>query len=144
MAAELPPQVMDEICDLLHRGEKLQAIKLYMQQRNVTLLEAKDFIERLNIGVHRDLAEDLLDSAIDEEVAQLIFSGQKIAAVKRYREQNHCTLLEAKQSVERFTEILRLKHPQRFTNVKPAGCAAAFLLFAISSCSALAIVICGA
>ena len=42
-----PDAVSPEIIDLLHRGEKIQAIKLYREMTGASLKAAKEFIESL-------------------------------------------------------------------------------------------------
>lgn len=69
------------------------------------------------------------------EIMDLIFSGQKIAAVKQYREianpepDGVKSLLEAKKFIEQLTQELREKYPERFMRPKPSGCSSAALLF---------------
>ena len=45
---EAPSGVSPEILDLVQRGRKIQAIKLYRQETGVGLREAKEFIEALD------------------------------------------------------------------------------------------------
>jgi len=42
------PQVTPEILDLVQRGLKIEAIKLYRQQTGAGLKDAKDFIDSLS------------------------------------------------------------------------------------------------
>ena len=45
-----------------------------------------------------------LDAAAEAEIRQIISSGQKISAIKRYRELSGCSLKEAKAFVETLTD----------------------------------------
>jgi len=54
------------------------------------------------------------------EVQKALFSGQKILAIKLYREQTRVGLAEAKEAVEKLEADLRATSPERFT-AKPAG-----------------------
>ena len=45
---EPPSGVSPEIMDLVQRGQKIQAIKLYRQETGVGLREAKEFIDALD------------------------------------------------------------------------------------------------
>jgi large subunit ribosomal protein L7/L12 len=46
---ELDPGSSPEIVDLIRRGEKLEAIRLYREKTGVGLKEAKAFIESLQV-----------------------------------------------------------------------------------------------
>ena len=66
------------------------------------------------------------------ELAELIFSGRKIPAIKLYRELTGLGLKEAKHEIEMLEEALRKESPGKFTATpKGRGClsAAALLLF---------------
>ncbi len=52
-----------------------------------------------------------------------IFRGRKIEAIRLYRELTGVGLKEAKDEVERLSEILRKEHPEQFSApAKSAGC----------------------
>ncbi len=68
-----------------------------------------------------------------KQIGEHLFAGQKIAAIKLYREHTHADLAAAKTAVETLEAELRAREPGRFT-VPPAGrgCAtsvAALVLF---------------
>lgn len=71
--------------------------------------------------------QDNLSTEEMDEITELIFGGQKIAACKRYMEirsqesDDMTSLLDAKKFVEGLTDELRESHPERFTNAK-SGC----------------------
>jgi ribosomal protein L7/L12 len=54
------------------------------------------------------------------KIQEALFSGQKILAIKLYREQTGLGLAEAKDAVEKLEADLRATSPERFT-AKPAG-----------------------
>jgi ribosomal protein L7/L12 len=126
MADEFPADVMDEILDLLQRGDKLKAIKRYMDERDVGLIEAKAFIEELTLKANN--SQGVAEAKSD--IADLIYDGQKIAAVKRYRKQHGTSLKDAKLAIEQLTIRLREQYPERFTASKAGGCAAVVMFFA--------------
>lgn len=66
-----------------------------------------------------------------DEIAELIFAGRKIEAIKRYREITGEGLREAKAYVETLTNQLQAESPERFTAKSASGCAYVFLLFAV-------------
>jgi ribosomal protein L7/L12 len=58
-------------------------------------------------------------------VAELLFRGEKIAAIKLYREQVKpgAGLKESKEAVEQLEAGLRAQHPEKFTAKAKSGCA---------------------
>ncbi len=63
------------------------------------------------------------------QVKEALFTGQKILAIKLYREQTGVGLAEAKDAVEKLEAGLRASSPERFT-AKPAGAGCMSLLLA--------------
>jgi len=57
---------------------------------------------------------DALPSNVRHEISGLIYSGNKIAAIKRYREMTRSSLQTAKQAVEEITEQLKRRNPAMF------------------------------
>jgi hypothetical protein len=68
-----------------------------------------------------------------EEIAELIFLGQKIAAIKRYREVTGKGLKEAKEYVETLNAQLQQESPEKFIAKPSVGCTSVILLFAFLS-----------
>lgn len=81
---------------------------------------------------------DEVPPAVMDEILGLIYDGQKIQAVKRYRDVSKTSLLEAKQFIEKLTDELKEREPEKFTNLPKTGCAGALLLVAILLSSAIA------
>jgi ribosomal protein L7/L12/DNA-binding beta-propeller fold protein YncE len=103
-----PAQIakIQEISRLAHQGEKIEAIKLYREVFDVGLKEAKDAIELLEKGepvtvVHTQTAP--LDvEQFSLELQQLLEEGDKIEAIKRYRQTYQAGLKDSKEAVESF------------------------------------------
>ena len=70
-----------------------------------------------------------------EAVKALLFKGQKIPAIKKYREETGLGLKEAKEAVEAIERGLREEHPDQF--IKPAGGCAPVVLFGFMSLGAV-------
>lgn len=67
-----------------------------------------------------------------QRIKDLIFGGQKIGAIKVYRQLTGADLAEAKSAVEEMTAELRESEPESFQSPKGTGCslgAASVLLF---------------
>ncbi len=101
-----------ELKRLAHSGQKIQAIKLYREMFDVGLKEAKDAVEKLEAGqpvvmTSVSVSPPSVASAasVDQatrlaEVVQLLRAGQKIEAIKLYRQIFDVGLKEAKDAVE--------------------------------------------
>ena len=72
-----------------------------------------------------------LDASQMNAIIDLIYAGQKIQAVKEYRDLRGTSLKESKDFVEELESELRGKSPDKFT-VSKGGCAGVLLFFAVS------------
>lgn len=99
---------------LLDQGQKIAAVKLYMDQTGVGLAEAKEAVEAMQAGAGPPPPSDI-GSDLEAELLRLLGRGDKLEAVKLYKDQKGSSLLEAKQAVESLAASHGLV-PQR------AGC----------------------
>lgn len=91
--------VKEEIVELLSSGQKIAAIKHYREATGASLAEAKRAVEEIGAGRSLNLEEsDLSDLA--GEILEFLDQGQKIQAIKVYRERTNAGLKEAKDVVE--------------------------------------------
>ncbi len=93
----------DVVATLLERGQKIEAIKWYRERTGVGLKEAKDAVEAIQRGQVVPSGPQS-DRDLEDEVVSLLEQGQKIEAIKRYRERTGVGLKEAKDAVERMAE----------------------------------------
>ncbi|MEC8555062.1 MAG: hypothetical protein VXZ82_08660 [Planctomycetota bacterium] len=84
---------------------------------------------------NNETIEDLPDEETNQ-ILDAIYSGQKILAVKIYKEARNIGLAEAKQFIEQLTDELRQKHPERFSQSK-SGCLGLLILFSASLATTL-------
>lgn len=107
-----PHMAVGEIRRLAQSGNMIEAIKQYRELYDVSLKEAKDAVEALAAGkvagerqVSGPLnAEDT--SRILEEVKEILRQGNKIDAIKRYREANDVSLTQAKEVIDQIEAAL--------------------------------------
>jgi ribosomal protein L7/L12 len=107
-APSLDPNRLLELERLARSGQKIEAIKLYRQTFNVGLKEAKDAVEKLAAGeplVMTSVTVSPSSAQTDQatqmaEVVNLLHAGNKIEAIKLYRETLGVGLAEAKNTVE--------------------------------------------
>lgn len=57
-----------------------------------------------------------------QAIEAAVFAGNKIEAIKLYREATGVGLAEAKEAVEAKEASLRQKHPEKFTASRKKGC----------------------
>jgi LSD1 subclass zinc finger protein len=113
-AQEATPRAsLDEVRRLAQNGNLVDAIHRYRELYDVGLKEAKDAVDALAAGkvveVHRVFASPLTPEEtghVLEEVKELLQSGNKIAAIKRYREVNDVSLTQAKAVVDQVEAAL--------------------------------------
>ena len=113
---------------LLGQGEKIAAIKLFREETGFGLAEAKDAVERLAGGAPLAASDqgqqpsfsDVSDA--ERPFVELLARGQKIGAIKLYREQRGVGLKEAKDAVEALAARHGLNVVQR------GGCAGALVV----------------
>ena len=117
-----PGGTEDDLSSLIRQGRKIEAIKLYRAQTGVGLAEAKAAVEAMEGGESPPPGGDApAPEDIDADLWELLKSGQKIEAIKRYRAQTGVGLAEAKAAVE----AIGRKHGLA---VKGPGCASMVLL----------------
>ncbi|MEK7439232.1 MAG: ribosomal protein L7/L12 [Chloroflexota bacterium] len=98
-------QKLKEVERLAQNGKRIEAIKLYLKITNVGLKEAKDAVESLERGEPFVRLDNVSTTATPQaekmkEVVRLIKEGNKIGAIKVFREATGVGLKEAKEAVE--------------------------------------------
>jgi ribosomal protein L7/L12 len=107
----------DEIRQLLIASKKIQAIKLYREETGANLQQAKRAVDHMEAQVRREQEEAHLAAPGTgernmEEVWRLIMAGQKINAIKAYRQITGTGLKEAKAAVDHMTTGTKGALPQ--------------------------------
>jgi ribosomal protein L7/L12 len=110
-AAVAPTAPLEErVADCLRRGRKIEAIKIYREATGTSLADAKRAVEQFEIG--RELRPSAappptppsarLDDAAWQRMRELVRRGQKIQAIKVYRELTGEGLRDAKDAIDRL------------------------------------------
>jgi ribosomal protein L7/L12 len=108
---ELNSLLIDEeaIRDQLRSGNKIRAIKLYREQTGVGLKEAKDAVEMMEQGrQHMLFSEQAQMYRGDDAIEYMLISGNKINAIKLYRQRMGVGLKEAKDAIDRMALELKI------------------------------------
>ena len=129
----MTPDQRGAIVAALKSGNKIEAIKLCREATGMGLAEAKDWVEKLEADPDAPQPTAGAVEGALAPVAELLFAGQKIAAIKLYREQvkTGAGLKESKEAVEQLEAGLRAQHPERFTAKAKSGCAAVLAVLAV-------------
>ena len=130
----MTPAQREAIVAAIKAGNKIEAIKLCREATGMGLAEAKDWVEKLETTTDAPIASAGELTGTLAPVAELLFKGEKISAIKLYREQvqRGAGLAEAKEAVEKLEAGLRAHHPEKFTApAKKSGCAAVLAVLAV-------------
>jgi len=84
---------------LLDHGQKIAAVKLYKDQAGVSLAEAKAAVEAMQADAGPTSRPGIRDD-LEAELLRLLGGGNKLEAIKLYKDRTGVALLEAKQAVE--------------------------------------------
>jgi ribosomal protein L7/L12 len=105
--APAPAPALDwqaRVCQTLQQGQKIEAIKIYRAATGVGLKEAKEVVEAIQRGEMRlsEVASAPPAATPDwqHQVRAALQQGNKIEAIKLYREATGVGLKEAKEAVE--------------------------------------------
>ena len=125
---QLTDQQLDEI-RALRKESKLDAVKLYKDLTGESLAASRKFVE--SFGDAAPLPGSAGDSGLDPDQIDLVLDemakGNKVAAIKLYREFSGPGLRDSKLFSERLAEELQIELP------KGVGCGASVLLFILVS-----------
>jgi len=62
-------------------------------------------------------------------ISEAIFTGQKITAIKLYREATRCGLAESKTFIDQLEDALKKNQPDGFRSLPNSGCGSSAALF---------------
>ena len=101
----LSPDQVQQIHEYIHNQQLIHAIKLYREATGVGLAEAKAAVEDMARGEAVKPPAGSVDydnPILDAKIKSLLSKGQKIDAIKIYREEYGVGLKEAKDVVDRI------------------------------------------
>jgi ribosomal protein L7/L12 len=110
VADPLPARVRD----LLRAGRKIDAIKVYRDQTATGLREAKQAVEQASGDGRLEAQIEALvrhyglvvPDTVPDQVRALLRAGQKIEAIRVYRQAHGCQLKDAKDAVDAMERAL--------------------------------------
>ena len=128
----MTPEQREAILAEVKGGNKIAAIKLCREATGMGLAEAKEWVEKLETALDSRVGPVPENVALSP-LAELLFAGRKIDAIKLYREQVKpgAGLKESKEAVERLEAGLRAQHPEKFSAKAKSGCGAVLAVLAV-------------
>lgn len=122
--------------ETMRAGNKIDAIKLYREYTGAGLADAKEAVEQIEEGMSLEALQSRFSPASSTSTAipttlqpervnwikEALFKGNKIEAIKLYRDGTNLGLKESKEAVEKIEEALRLQSPEKFTAKAGKGC----------------------
>jgi ribosomal protein L7/L12 len=116
------PATDADLASLVRQGQKIEAIKRYRAQTGAGLAEAKAAVEAIERGEKPPTVPGAVPpNDVDADLWDLMKKGEKIQAIKLYRERTGAGLAEAKRAVEAIAR-------QHGIPLQGAGCASLVLL----------------
>lgn len=135
---ELSQEDTNKLAELIFAGQKIEAIKICREITGLGLREAKEFVENLEAQLHEENPTFPLHLASTaqpprpsmgnmpeddaQKMTELIFAGQKIGAIKMYKEATSLGLKESKQFIDALEKQLREECPDNFAHAAGSGC----------------------
>lgn len=122
--------------ETMRAGNKIEAVKLYREFTGAGLADAKEAVEMIDEGIALEALHSRFSPAaspstqlpvtINPErvnwIKEALFKGNKIEAIKMYRDGTNLGLKESKEAVEKIEDALRLQSPEKFTAKANKGC----------------------
>jgi ribosomal protein L7/L12 len=120
-AAPGSTNIDEAIQNAMRAGQKIEAIKLYREKTGLGLAEAKENIEAMMRGDTPAWGTGATSVDVDTAIQNAIRAGQKIEAIKLYREKTGLGLKEAKDAIDAMmTDKAPPPSPVAFANVDEA------------------------
>lgn len=102
--------IRGQVQRLLRQGRKIEAIRIYREATGLGLAESKAAVEAIAANrVSEILAQS---SESDRPLIERLAAGDKIGAIKLYRERHGSGLKEAKDAVEALVELHGIRRSQ--------------------------------
>lgn len=96
------PEVKQQALLFLSRNQKIAAVKVVKDQSGCGLKEAKDYVDALEEGVQQPINNP---ADLDAELLVILRQGNKLNAIKHYKDATGAGLAESKDYVEKLMQF---------------------------------------
>jgi len=95
------PDIQQQALLLIANNQKIAAVKLIMDHTHCGLKDAKDFADGLQAGAQKPITEP---ANLDEQLLAILSQGNKLNAIKCYKDATGAGLAESKDYVEKLMQ----------------------------------------
>ncbi|MDQ0640515.1 ribosomal protein L7/L12 [Pedobacter sp. W3I1] len=95
------PDIQQEALSLIASNQKIAAVKLIMDHVHCGLKDAKDYADGLQTGSQKPITDP---AHLDEQLLAILSQGNKLNAIKCYKDATGAGLAESKDYVEKLTK----------------------------------------
>jgi ribosomal protein L7/L12 len=95
------PDIQQQALSLIANNQKIAAVKLIMDHAHCGLKDAKDYADGLHAGAQKPIT-DLAN--LDEQLLPILSQGNKVTAIKCYKDATGAGLAESKDYVEKLMQ----------------------------------------
>jgi|GEM_PF-4511553 len=95
------PDIQQQALLLIANNQKIAAVKLIKDHTHCGLKDAKDFADGLQAGAQKPIAEP---ANLDEQLLAILSQGNKLNAIKCYKDATGAGLAESKDYVEKLMQ----------------------------------------
>jgi ribosomal protein L7/L12 len=95
------PDIQQQALSLIANNQKIAAVKLIMDHAHCGLKEAKDYADELQTSVQKPITNP---ANLDEQLLAILSQGNKLNAIKCYKDATGAGLAESKDYVEKLIQ----------------------------------------
>jgi len=112
------PDIQQQALSLIANNQKIAAVKLIMEHANCGLKDAKDYADGLQAGLHKPVTNP---TDLDGQLLAILSQGNKLNAIKCYKDATGAGLAESKDYVEKLMQnqvVTNTAQQNRDTDIK--------------------------
>lgn len=95
------PDIQQQALSLIANNQKIAAVKLIMDHAHCGLKDAKDYADELQAGTKQPITNP---ANLDEQLLPILSQGNKVTAIKCYKDATGAGLVESKDYVEKLMQ----------------------------------------
>ena len=113
----------ERMFELLREGRKIEAIKVYREETGLDLWKSKEVVDALEVRLDYLLKNPPPEEKVgsfEDRVLEALRAGQKLQAIRIYRQETDLGLKESKEAVDALDDKLRagVSHPSPLSEQK--------------------------
>ena len=112
------PDIQQQALSLIANNQKIAVVKLIMDHAHCGLKDAKDYADELQAGTQKSTTNP---ANLDEQLLAILGQGNKLNAIKCYKDATGAGLAESKDYVEKLMQnqvVTNVAQQNRDTDIK--------------------------